>query len=449
MTPEALTTHLAEFIAAVPNIKRVWVAYSGGLDSTVLLHALIPLQGRWPIGVIHANHQLAVDAGQWQRHCVEHARLWGFAPVIAETVAVASSGSGLEQAARAARYQLFEGVLQQQDLLLMAHHRQDQAETFMLRLARGAGVQGLTAMTGLRSLGKGQLGRPLLSIAKSSLQAYAQSQQLRWIEDPSNLSSQFDRNFLRKDILPVLRQRWSQWDEQVVKAAASLRDSQDLLDTYLADDFTNLKLRPEKIGSSLEFKPLLNISTIKRNGLMRYWLMQQGYKMPSQVQLGELHRVLVAKLDATPLLLWSNCEIRRYQNRLYCLPRSAVANSKLVRSNLQNILAGNDVEQQIKLTLNHAVPGFRLSGQDELVSLYSVGVSRGHPSLRPHSQSLKKLLQEYRVAPWLRPIWPAIVRSEQLVCLPDLWVEKSFWTDDNLAVNISWQWQERPLPGNY
>ncbi|WP_312936393.1 tRNA lysidine(34) synthetase TilS, partial [Pseudomonas sp.] len=217
--------------------RRWQVAFSGGLDSTVLLHLLhayAQRHGAPPLCAVHVQHGLQAVADTWPAHCQQVCEQWGVELRLVEVKV--ETGASLEQAARTARYQAFEALLEEGDVLFTGQHLDDQAETVLFRLLRGAGLRGLTGMPQVRPLGRGQLVRPLLGHCRAQLQDYATRHGLTWIEDPSNSDTRFARNYLRAEVVPALRQRWPQAQQSLVRSAAHLHEAQGLLDELARED---------------------------------------------------------------------------------------------------------------------------------------------------------------------------------------------------------------------
>lgn len=433
-------TQLIEHMAlSQPAIKRLWIAYSGGVDSTVLLHAALPLADRWAVGVIHVNHQISPNADAWQKHCEKVTAAWGVTQCVSERVTVQYNGSGLEQAAREARYAVFSRHLQEGDLLLMAHHLSDQSETFFLRLIRGAGLRGLGGMPTLRTFSAGHLARPFLNVSKQDLLTYAKHHQLSWVEDDSNQATVFDRNFLRLEVLPRLRGRWLHFDARVASAIERLRQASALLNEYLDADLKLLDPRTERLGSSLAADRLNEFSTEKTLTLLRRWIETLGFRSPSQEHSRELLNVLTAKLDASPVVTFGDCEVRRYKNRMYCLRDGWQEQITFTAKSIRHFTSAVTDHLGVCLTFNRDKLGVILRPDDicQPLQTYS-GSRRAHPHFRTHSQTLKKLFQECQVEPWLRPHWPVIVRDGELICAPGLWVEKRYLAHEKDAVFPDW-----------
>ncbi len=425
--------------ACAQPISSLWLAYSGGLDSSVLLSLLAQLAPSLaiPVTALHVDHGLSANAGDWRAHCesVCHQLKVGFE---SHSVTVNSRGQGLENAARQARYRVFEQSLPKGGLLLTAHHLNDQAETLLLRLMRGAGPKGLAAMPASRPLGRGHLLRPLLDISQQQLRDYAEACQLRWVDDDSNVDLNFSRNYLRHKVMPLLEQRWPDFSGRWQQAAQLCRQTDQLADQWAEQDLALADEQPERLGFSLSLPLLESLSEARRSQLWRYWLCLRGADSPSQSQLQQLEQqLLVGRRDAEPQVSWGKTLLRRYRQRLYLLPAQ--------------LLSCRDLEVADEASPEHLCPVpeqslnlprggcFRLSaaGDDGGLALrlpvsspwqlrYRRGGERCRPSDRQHSQSLKKLLQEYGVEPWLRDRLPLLYVDGELAAVGDYWVCQGF-----------------------
>ncbi len=416
-----------------PDVRRLWVALSGGLDSCVLLHLLAGLRPRLPVQVLHINHQLSPHADQWQTHCETLAASHGF-PFVCETVEVVGAGRGLEMAAREARYVVFERHIEPGDMLLLAHHRDDQAETLLLRLLRGTGLRGLGAMARVRPLGSGLAARPLLEHSRAELRAYAQSKDLQWIEDESNQQVDFDRNYLRHEVLPLLEKRWPDFARRWAETARLARDNECLLREYVGGDLNAADRRQERLGQSVALSYLAELSEVRRKAFLRHWIQTCGFSAPQQVHLEEVEQFFEAAEDAGPQLAFGECELRRFNGRLYLLPRL------MATSQQQNVPW--DPAQPLTLPDNGRLSAIKGSIGLRADRQYRIGFRQGGERCRPysraHSQTLKKLLQEYRLEPWLRDRIPLIYAGDQLAAVGDLWVCHDFYTDEAPAWRIVW-----------
>lgn len=417
------TDYLAAFLPQLEQARRIYVGYSGGMDSTVLLHVTVKLVGAEKITALHINHQVSPNANQWQAHCAEQCRQFGVA-LQAFRVSVANGGDGFEQAARQARYSVFEAALDEGDLLLLAHHANDQAETLLYRLLRGSGPRGLAAMPRQRTLGKGLLLRPLLDFSRAELNQFALSEGLNWVEDEANERLDYDRNFLRHRVMPVLQERWPDLANRLSQTAALCRQADDLNQELAEADFTAAAERQERSGHSLDLRMLAGLSLARRHNLLRFWLQSHGYAMPPQVRLQRVHRELIeARDDANPVIELGDCELRRYNERIYLLPPLPPAPAP------ETEIAWNSGQPLVIAGAGRLVADAPISGP--IVVRFRQGGERCRPAGRQRSQTLKKLLQEYRLEPWLRDRVPLVFKNDVLIYVGDL-----FTCEDSAAPDI-------------
>ena len=415
---------------------RIFVAFSGGVDSTALLHAVSQLGLNISVIALHVNHQISRNAEQWQKHCEMLACQLGV-EFIAERVTVKNTGVGVEASAREARMTVFEKHLTPGDVLLCGHHQGDQFETFWLRAIRGAGTAGLSGILPARPLGAGIIVRPLLNFTKSQLQHYAKLNGLSWVEDESNQSTHFDRNYFRQKIAPLILNRWPHAAEKIAQACEHLADDRALMAQYASEDVARLAPQVERMGHSI-LMPLHNgWDRVRINHVLRYWLHLSGLNAPSKKQLDEIHHLMEAASDRQPEVVLGEYCIRRFKERLYCLPK-IITQPKWQSSRLYfepglhlQLVDGS----QLKIKL--AAAGLK---QGEYQIAYRSISLRAHPFGRAHSQTLKRLLQEYDVEPWLRDRVPLVFAGEELAAVGDYWVEKSFYSTQN-ALELQWQYE--------
>jgi tRNA(Ile)-lysidine synthase len=405
--------------------RKLCVAFSGGLDSTVLLDALVKLRdSQWPemsLRAIHVHHGLSQFADSWVSHCTGFCQQRGV-PLEVMRVKVESQQEGVEAAARKARYQAFASSLAGDECLLTAQHLNDQCETFLLALKRGSGPAGLSSMAvdGIRQ--HYRLLRPLLSLSREQLEEYASAAGLSWIEDDSNSDARFDRNFLRLDVLPALYQRWPHFPDAVARSAALCAEQESLLDELLAESLQALK----SSDGSLQIEPMRVMSSPRRQALLRRWLAEQGAKMPSREQLQRMwDEVALCRDDAEPQFRLHSSSIRRFRQRLFLLPASLPSLRGVVLS----------WETATELTLPQGLgrlsfearpessdEGLRLPTPDERVTVRFAVQGRVEKVGRQGSRSLKKLWPELGVAPWERERTPLVFYNEQLVAAPGLFI---------------------------
>ena len=303
------------------------VAFSGGVDSTVLLHLLICLRDKGDISdvsAVHVHHGLSRYADQWAEHCQSVCEHWKV-PVTIARVSLENQGHGLEQAARDARYQVFVNAVKEGGCLLQGHHRDDQAETVLLRLFRGTGVDGIQGIPEKRSLGNGLLFRPLLNVSRSAIEDYARSNSLHFIEDDSNTDERFSRNFLRQRLIPMVEGRWPGASERLVEFVREVGQMNQTVQQQTADQLEAcIDYRPQWL---LDQQPLINIAAMKlldigsQRRVVREWLKLQEIQPPSRETLEQIFfEVVEARVDAEPLLRISNrFTLTRYQQMLVVL----------------------------------------------------------------------------------------------------------------------------------
>jgi tRNA(Ile)-lysidine synthase len=421
---DQIRDHLAATLAGI-TVSRFLVAYSGGLDSTVLLHALAALRTHLPtpLHAVYVDHGLQPASRDWAAHCRAECERLGIDFTLC-TVEVKRDGEGLEAAARRARYEALAAIMHEGDALLTAHHRGDQAETVLLQLLRGCGPHGLAAMLAIERFAAGWHVRPLLDLERSTLEAYAKAAGLRSIDDPSNADTQLRRNYLRHEIIPRLHQYWPQLARTLSRSAAHAAAAVKILDEVAATDLTAARgPRPEM----LSIAALAALSRERSDNLLRYWLHTLEFAPPSTAHLKRLHdEVIAARDDAAPLLAWRGTEIRRYRGWLYAMaPLNTLASPDpqlaLYWENLSEPLPLPDgAFLQARLTQG---AGLR-TDLGPLTVHFRRGGERCRPAARGVQRSLKKLLQEAGVAPWLRshvPLIDAVIDgSVQLAAVADL-----------------------------
>jgi len=412
------------------------VAYSGGVDSHVLLHCckLLDIHVR----AVHVHHGLQSVADYWVTHCQEICQEMEIALDILYVDASPQRGQSPEEAARSARYQALKDNMRAGECLLTAQHRDDQAETILLQLLRTASAAGLAAMPVSRVFGVGLHLRPLLDFSRSDIESFADEQQLHWIEDPSNNDIAFDRNYLRSTVMPLLKDRWPEVVPQMVTVAKLQSNNLRILDDMAAIDLANVSAvsRPGfqvfsyDILSMLSLDSLMQLTSARLLNLLRYWI-GQTVGVPTRNLLSEIEKGLVhSQDDANPLIGFSGIQFRKYQGVLYLLrPKQVEADShaKISDSNwlpsstpLLNI-AGLQLQ-----VIQYEGGGIKPSLVDkEFTIRFRQGGERFHPSNRNHSQSLKKLLQEAGVPPWERDTIPLLYHGEELVAVIGYWIAKA------------------------
>lgn len=411
------------------HARRFVIALSGGLDSVVLLHSMKQLPLSQPVIALHINHQLSPHANAWQEHCRTVCEKLGV-PFFVRQVDVVVNGSGLEDAARRARYSEFVEFLEVGDCLLSAHHQNDQAETFLLRLMRGSGPRGLSGMPLSRNLGEGYVFRPLLDFPRQSLKDYAKQFDLHWVEDESNDNESLDRNFIRKQILAPLKKRWPAMLDNITRSANLSREAEELSRELAAIDLFACYPRAERWGYSVALPYLKGCSRVRQKNAVRFWLDQHELPHPGQARLEEIiDNVIHAAEDSNPLVVWNGIECRRYGGRLYLVNALQSFDPELhydlSPTDYVNIPGVGEVSLSSELGT-----GLRINRSDRLSIRFRRGGERCKPVGRAHSQTLKKLMQEYEIPPWIRDRTPLIHINNTLAAVGDFWINEGFAVTD-------------------
>lgn len=406
------------------------VAFSGGLDSTVLLHALVRHQRRQggpPLRAIHIHHGLQAVADSWPEHCRAVCSALDV-PLQVLHVQVAQEAS-IEQAAREARYAAFAGNLQQGELLLVAQHLDDQAETLLLRLLRGSGVSGLQGMPAVRPLGQARLLRPLLGVPRSLLEAYAAEHGLYWIEDPSNQADGHDRNFLRNRVMPLLRQRWPALDDVLQRTGRHMREAQQLLDELAMQDLQAARLEPRPAWLPLEcldLQQLRQLSAARQINLLRHWLRDRT-ALPDSAHWQGWHALRDAAVDGQPLWQLQQGALVRHARRLYWLPghwQQPPPEPEIVVAEAgSHSLPGNGILQLAGTPVQPLQVRYRQGGE----RLELPGRGR---------RDLKRLLQEQQVPVFLRNRLPLLFMGDRLLLVAGI---PELTAADAASLQATWQ----------
>jgi tRNA(Ile)-lysidine synthase len=418
------------------------LALSGGIDSVVLLHALRALRDDGAIRslrAVHADHGLQAPSRDWAEHCRSLCAQLGVPFQVVELGLVAPPGASVEAHAREARYAAFASLLRPGEWLLTAHHRDDQLETVLIQLLRGAGVAGLAAMPARAPLGPGWHARPLLGIDRDEIAAYAREHGLAFQRDPMNESPRFDRGWLRSEILPRLRARWPAAAATVARSAGHLAQAGRLLAEIAAADARGIV-----DGGRLSIAGLGRLSRDRQANLLRWWIHERGLRPPPAARLdAALVNLLAARGDAQPLVRWPEGELRRYRDRLYAMkPLPAIPPATVLSPG-----AGRGVRLGPGCGRFVLVEGRPGAIRAELPPPLQLRFRAGGESLRPAQarprKRLKDLCQEAGIVPWMRGRLPLVYAGDRLVAVADLWVEAEFQAPAGTP-GLTPVWEGRP-----
>lgn len=416
-----------EWVNRLTCYNVLYVGFSGGLDSTVLLHALASqptlLQ---KIHAVHINHGLSEHALQWERHCEQFCAALAI-PLSVHGVDI-SVTNNIEECARKARYAVFDSILSQADALLLAHHEDDQAETLLLNLMRGAGVDGMAAMQSVKSLAQGDLLRPLLSYSQTIIESYALHYGLSWVEDESNQDERFSRNFIRHRIMPLLQEKWPQAVHTIARGSRHCQEASRNLDALAKLDCADLATCSNRLSvAALTVLPVARVLNV-----LRVWLKQNGHQRPSEKTLKRLlDEVMLARVDAMPMVSFGDVVVRRYREYLYCLMNAKRVTQTMVWLNFPSPLNLGD-----SIGTLHVEPsneGLNVSLSSRIEVRFRVGGELFH--WHGQTKTLKHLFQQWQVPPWMRDLIPLLYIDDKLAVVVGYAVSDYFYVEKSCSQN--------------
>ena len=420
------------------------VALSGGADSAVLLTAVAQLDPPFrglSLRAVHIDHGLQSAAVDFRRACEALCRRLGV-PLDTLSVTVdTQSGLSIEAAARAARYAGLAREFRTGECLLTAHHAEDQAETLLLQLLRGAGLKGMSAMPACRPWQGGWHVRPLLGVTQAELRKFGDAAGVRAVQDPMNHDPRFDRVYLRQQVWPFIEARWPGAAGALSRGARHLAEGQELLDQAAARSVQALR-----DGNTLSVTGLRILSTAEQVNTLRYWIDANNVPLPSTSRLSEaLRQILVAEADHLPAVVWGEQALRRYRDRLFLTPATPPA---LVEAREWQVASGKSLVLSNAAGTLHWEP--RCGGLDaaRVPPVLLVRPRRGGETLKPHvraaTQTVQHLCQSLGVLPWMRDALPMLYAGKELIAVGDLWLDAR-WCVPASAPGFACRWQDAPI----
>lgn len=408
------STAVFQKIQSLTPTKKFLVAYSGGLDSHVLLHLMTQtIKSGCKVRAAHIHHGIQKEADDWLIHCQDTCAQLDIPLDVFQVNLEETKGKSLEEVARKERYKALYLSLLQDELLLTAHHQNDQAETVLLQLFRGTGVNGLAAMPEIRKVSFDsksiQHARPLLGYSLQSLKEYALKYKLDYIQDPSNRNNVFDRNFLRNKIMPQLKERWPGIDKALSRSATIQAETKLILDDLAGQELNSILSSKD---NTIHIPTLLKLSKIKQKLVVRHWIQKSGFLSPSDKKLDHVfHDVIHAREDAQPLVEWSNVQLRRYQGELYIMQALDEHDNKVVI----DWNHANDLEiPSLGICIQSKEIQHLIKGDSNLTVQFRQGGEKLFMSEKGISVSLKNILHEAGIPPWLRSRTPLIFVDGEL-----------------------------------
>ncbi len=427
--------HLRQVLDDYPVKGKYVIAFSGGCDSVVLLHAAANLIKHDKLLAVHINHGLQKHAESWNQFCESFTGRLNI-PYIALYAQLDGLTSNLEAQARRARYDLLASQLGKTDYLLTAHHQDDQAETLLLQLMRGSGLEGLSAMSEQSVVNGIRLIRPLLNYSKQQLLTYAHEHQLEWIDDPSNLDTSFNRNYIRHEIMPLLASRWPAVVKNISRSAANCREAAELVELQAKKDLSGC------LGShphTLSIANLSLLSTARRHHVVRLWITNNNFPLPDRDKIEFIcSSYLDIREDAKPVIEWHKAAIYRFDHFLFLLKPVMSLNIKEISITASDLKSGmielpepigklffHPPENQQLKTIGQLSIRFRQKGQSVQLAKRS-----GH-------RKLKKLFQEWKIPPWMRDYVPLVFNDDHCVAIADYALCES--SQATVIEVLSWQ----------
>ncbi len=426
------------------NYTRIAVAFSGGLDSSVLLHSLVSIpEFKERVFAIHVNHGLSPNSKSWIKHCEKFCSVLGvnFIPLSIEL----ENSKTNENILRQARYEAFFSCLEKGDVLCTAHHQDDHIETILFRILRGTGIKGLAGIEKYSQIEGIDLIRPLISYSKKDLLDYGNKFNVNWIEDESNEDLSISRNFIRKKVIPNLKNdNWPEYKNSISYLSSKAKEANEILDEIA---FLDLKRCASESLDRLSILKIKELSHARAMNVLFTWLGINTHLGVSNKITDQVYKsIVLASENSNPVVTFGkkgesgSFQIRRFNNFLRHLPLTeteTLSNKKVWKWNTNNPLELPTGTLSMQLSLGKGIstqltePGISIKGR--------IGGERCKPEGRSKSQKLKKLFQEYRVPPWVRDRIPLVYVGDQLAAVSDLWVCEEFVAKkDERGIVLSW-----------
>jgi len=439
MRKTALTLSSDSFLSILSELDKAnkfWLAYSGGMDSSVLLHLfyLNIDKIKHQIEVLYVNHGLQLEANDWAVSCQKQCEKYDFPFTELKISESCPKGESVEAWAREKRYQLTEDIMNPGDVLFSGHHKDDQVETFFLQVLRGAGPRGLSAMPLIKKKKDTFFVRPLLNYSREEIKHYANQYGLNWQEDKSNSDSRYDRNYFRHKLSPIIENRWPAYRETINRVIRHQKETKLLLDEFAIEDINSAR---HDNGLSLNINRIKMLSEARQKNLLFVWLEQLDLQIPGSRHIEKIiSDIINSDLDKSPCVNWADVEIRRYKNTLYALKA------------IQNYDVDTEFEWQPKCILNifeetlmaKQTIGVGISKNKVSGTNFIIRFRKGGEKIKPgnsfHSKTLKQLFQERSVLPWYRNKIPLVYINDELAAIPGFCVDKKYMAREGEA---SWE----------
>lgn len=432
---------LDSILDSFPQAKKMWIACSGGMDSCVLLHLIHShkqkIKQNLELQVVYVNHGLQAEGAKWGEFCKAQSSAYDIPFLQLDISEALPKGISVEAWARDRRYSMIADVMQKDDLLLTAHHQDDQVETFFLQALRGVGPRGLASMPANKVFAKGYHVRPLLNFTRSELFLYANENDLIWNEDPSNSETRYDRNYLRHNILSDIEKQWPAYRKTITRLIKNQQETKTLLSEIGQVDLENTLSNDR---CCLRLDKLKKLSLVRQKNLIYSWLHDRRLATPDSKHMNHIISDIVnSASESSPCVNWKDVEIRRYRNLLYiCKRKKQELENNSQDWNISEPLYLMGEELVAKSSVGTGLSKEKLKGAKILIR-YREGGEKIKPQNRSHSKTLKQLFQERAVLPWMRDSYPLIYVDDSLAAVPGLCIDENYIAKTNEeSWELSW-----------
>ncbi|BBI01107.1 tRNA(Ile)-lysidine synthase [Buchnera aphidicola (Nipponaphis monzeni)] len=416
--------------------SSILIAYSGGIDSTVLLHQFINLKKNNKnliIRAIHINHNMDYNSDKWVQHCKEECKRHSI-PIVIETITKKIT-SNIECQLRTIRYTLIKKCILPQEVLVTAHHLNDQVETMFLALKRGSGPNGLKGITECSNLGHNKIIRPLLKVSKTTIQNWAKKKKLLWITDHSNNNIKYDRNFLRLKVIPIIDKRWPSFIKSCLTTANICKNTEVIVKNVAKNLLSKYILN----NLSLKVHEFIYIAEEYRNLILREWIYKITKKYISYKKIQKIYyEVINSKNEANPKLVFYKYQIRKYRNIIYCIPDIPLSLKNLI------IFWHNPTQTLVlpfnlgKLTIHKYGNQMIQPNKNDLINIRFQYQGKLSIVGRHKKRTFKKILQELSIPPWKREITPLLFYNNKFISAIGIFVNKQKLLKENKMWTICW-----------
>lgn len=421
----------------IKGFSEFLVSFSGGMDSTVLLHQLIQIKNLYNLNIkiraMHIHHGLSIFADSWLKHCHQQCKNWNV-PFIFKHINIKNNNIGIEAYARNIRYEILFKNLNKKEILLTGHHINDQCETFFLALKRGSGPYGLSSMPDIRYINNKILLRPLINQSFNKIIYWAKYYNLKWVEDNTNQNLKLERNFLRKEVLPIIYNRWPYFSNAVYRSASICREQEKLIDDLLSDD---LKKIIKKDGSFIT-DTLKKMNNNKRNALLRRWIILIIKIVPSYKILKIIWKELInSRIDRSPILKIGNYEIRRYKNTIHLVVISSCLKNIIIewKNPFKKILLPQNIGCLI-LNYKHGKEIRKPNINEKITIRFNCNLEYIKILERNKIFKIKKIWKEFFIPVWKRNKIPMLFYNEKLISFIGLFITQNGYCEKNRGWKI-------------